>query len=586
MSAFERKALPVRSRLLLPAALGLALALSGCAAFWKFAGDATASFITEKRDDLSNVSARVSLMNNLFPADTERLEAVDSGDTWQTGQSALSVVLLKRDGVGLVELEGDASYQDAPNGPFKPLPYMGKGSYQAGLPAAGKGPCTVQLRAKNGKVARFSVARPAPLTLKRVNGQAPSGATLDLGQDLVLELAHPAGAAGGPLKVMIGTSALGLKTLTDVAYVKGGNRVVVPHEAFSNMLLSASQDVGAIAIDQGDNVLVVERYAPAHPQTPGVGATEIVGKTWAWAKVKVTGKAPLNTGLQATGKLGSGTGLVTYLATQPNAFYGPPLTTARNVALGSLRVRGVLYEAKSTESTTENALMGTRTTTTTTTVKAFPPVPDAYWNALLQDLEKRLSGAFSRVTGAPLLPLERLAGSPTYRQAEALEQAKDTRTHAITGDEVTAFIERPLRGSRHVFPESFGALLASVSSTFGADRPISRMIQESKLGGIMSGTLDLQIAADGDGHLNLFSNFRYVLYGGPNGYSCGPTSFGQGSVTVPAGVSFDGAQLQRSQGELFRVARLPEIEAGFEAALRALVAKEREAGYARIWAAR
>ncbi|MFN3428491.1 MAG: hypothetical protein ACK46X_00915 [Candidatus Sericytochromatia bacterium] len=563
---------------LLAAALAIALATttSGCAAMMKFMGDMTAAAITQKTANLSELSVRASYVTNLFPKDSGLVEAVDSGDTWQEGQNLLGVVLLKRQGVGMYELDGAIGYQDKPNGPIVPIPYVGKGAYQIALNGKDFAPKTIILRTAGGQEARLRVAPAKPITLKAINGKPAKGATLDLNKDVVLDLANPPGTAGTPIKVSIAIQAMGIHTMSAVGIFKAADRVTVPKEAFRNMLVSASHDVGAVGILKGANYLLVERYEQGLPAA-GVGAAETLGQAWTWAPVTVTGDAPMNSSLQADGKLPGSTSEVGFMVFKPNAFYGPPLPMAKTVALGTLRARGKLYESKTYESKSYG--YQTVTTTTTTITKQFPEVPDGHWNALLKDLETRLTASLKRVTNTALLPAERLAGSPTYKAMKEIAEQRDTRAGA------TSYIVKIRPGSRHVLPESLDTI--DVSSTFPADRPISRIMRESKTDGLLSVTLDLQIATAKDSEkLVLIPRLSWVMYAEPNGYLAFPASYGQGFVEATDGVPFNAEALQKNPAEMSRVARLPELVNAFEASLKALRAKEQAAGYDAIWRGR
>lgn len=562
---------------LVAAALAIALiATPGCGILMKLIGNATAAAITQKTGNLSDLSVRVSYITNLYPRDSGLIEIEESGDLWQDGQNSIGVVLLKRQGVGMYELDGAIGYQEKPNGPIVPLAYMGKGAYAVRLDAKDLSPKTIVIRAANGQTAKFAVAPARPITIKAINGKAPKNATIDVSKDLVLDLANPAGTAGTPIKVSIASHAMGLRTMTAVGNFKAADRVVVPKEAFRNMQISASHDVGAIGIVKGDSYLVVERYTHALPAS-SVGAAEVLGQAWAWAPVTVTGDAPLNSFIDAQAKLPGSTSEVGYYVRKPAAFYAPPLPMAKNVAVGTLRARGKLYEKKTYESKSYG--YQTVTTTTTTIIKQFPEVPDSHWNALLVDLESRLAASLKRAANSQLVGADRLAGSPTYKAMKEIVEKRDTQ------DGATAYVEKLRPGSRYVVAESLDTI--EVSSTFAADRVLSRVMREGKVDGLLSATLDLQIATAKDSEkLVLIPRLSYVLYGPPNGYAVGPVTYGQGFVEATDGVPFNAEALQRDPAEMSRVARLSELLNAFEASLKALRAKEQAAGYDAIWRGR
>jgi hypothetical protein len=559
------------------AALAIALvATPGCSMLMKFAGNAAAAAMTQKTGNLSDLSVRVMYTTNLFPKASGMIEAEDSGELWQDGQNMLGVILMKRQGVGMYELDGAVGYQEKPNGPIIPIPYMGKGAYYIGLGAKDTAPKTIVIRAANGQTARLAAAPAKPITIKAINGKAPKNAAIDLGKDVVLDLANPAGTLGSPIKVSIASQAMGIRTMTAVGNFKAADRVVVPKEAFRNLQISASHDVGAVGVLKGDSYLVVERYTQALPAS-ACGAAEVLGQAWGWTPVTVSGDAPLNSKLEASAELPGASSKIAYYVFKPAAFYAPPLPVAKTVAVGTLRARGKLYEKKVYESKSYLPNNYVRTTTTTI-VKQFPEVPDSHWNALLIDLENRLGASLKRVANTQLVSADRLAGSATYKAMKEIVEKRDTR------DGATAYVEKLRPGSRYVVSESLDTI--QVSSTFAADQVLARVMREGKVDGLLSATLDLQIATNQDDKIVLIPRLSYVLYGPPNGYAVGPVTYAMGFVETAEGVPFNGEALQSDPGEMSRVARLSELVGAFEAALKAMRAKEQAAGYDAIWRGR
>lgn len=553
-----------------------AVTTSGCGPLLRMMGDAAANAMTQKTADLRSVAARLSYTTNLFPRSFNLPETEALPDTWQEGQNGLSVVLLKRQGIGLFELDGGIGFH-AGKGEPRVLPYMGKGSYWAMLPKNDLSPKTIILEA-GGKSAKFQVAPAKPITIKSINGQAPNNATIDLGKDLVLELAHPPGAAGTPIKLSLIVTAVGQRALAEFGVFKSGTKMVIPKAAFRNLQIAASHE-GAVNLERGANLLVVERFD--HKMVPGgvVGAVELTGKALSWAPVNVTGDWRPQMAMTLAGELPAQASPVVYRLNKPNAFYGPPLQANKAIALGSLRARGTLFQSTTNTSTKES--MSYKVTTTTTTTLAFPELPDGHWQSMLQALERGLATSLKRATGVTLLPVSRMASSPTYKALEEMSELTDSR-HAIV--KRTVYVEKPLKGSRMVFPESFGGMVSSVSSTFAADRPVSRMLSESKLEGVLTATLDVQIATQkGSDKLVLLPRLSYAIYGAPNGYSIGPTSYGDGVIEATDGVPFDEEALQANPEELERVVRLPDLLAAFEKNLRDLRVKEQAEGYDAIW---
>lgn len=551
---------------------------TGCATVYRFIGDMTAQLITQKTADLSQLSVNAGYITNLFPTTFELTETDYGAEYWREGQNLLGVNLFKRSGVGLYELDGAVGYRDA-KGALIPMTYVGKGSYMVPLAKNDYAPKTIVLRSANGQTATFRVAPAPPITIKAINGKPPQDATIDLSRDMVLDVAHAPGSLGTPVKISMIATALGQRAMTDIGIFKAANRMVIPKAAFRNLSITASQDVGAVTLERGRSLLLLERYDQQVTADGRVEAAQLIGKAWSWAPVKVVGDWRPNTAIDFSGEMSAQASPVRYSVFKPSAYYAPALLGGKTFSLGALRARGTLY--KSTKSESSSEAFGVRTTTTTTTTLQFPDLPDATWQGMLAQLERGLGDRLKRATGVQLVPMERLAASPTYKKMGAMEQVKANRAGI---DKSEVYVEKPLRGSRFVFPESFADVLSSVSSTFPADRPISRVLAESRMDGLMVGTLDLQIATQkGSDKLVLVPRFSYSFYGPPNGYVAGPTSFGGGTIEMRDGVPFSEAELRKNPRALDAVVRMNDLLDAFEKSLRELRMKEMAEGYDAIW---
>lgn len=562
------------------AAVAIVLAAAtttGCGPILRMIGDAAAFAITQKTNDLSPVAARIVYTTNLFPKTFDLLETDYGGDAWVEGNNTLGVVLLKRQGIGMYELDGGVGFVAGKGEPLV-MPYMGKGAYSATLARNDAGAKTVVLRTTSGQTAKFQLAPAKPITIKAINGKAPANAVIDLAKDLVLDLAHPPGAVGTPIKVSLIATAVGQRSMVDIGVFRSANRVVVPKAAFRNLHVTASHE-GAVNLERGRNLLLVERFDHRVVKSNAVGAVELIGRAWSWAPVHVVGDWRPNLYLHHDGEMPAEASAVAYRLNKPSAFYGPPLLPGKAIALGSLRARGTLFKQTSEESTRYSG--DYKITTTTTTTLAFPNLPDGHWQRMLVALQRGLDASLKRSAGITLQPVSRLAASPTYKALEEQSDLTDSRQSMVKS---TVYVERTLNGSRHVFPESFAGILNSVSSTFAADRPISRMLSESRLDGVLTGNLDVQIATQkGSDKLVLVPRFQFAIFGPPNGYVVGPTSYVDGTIEATDGVPFNEEQLQADPRELERVVRLPDLLAAFEKSLKELRAKEQAEGYDAIW---
>ena len=539
---------------------------TGCGVLMRFIGDRVADVITSKTADLTAVSASAQYVSNLYPADAGTVEVQSLEQVWKPGASIVGINFLKRRGIGMYEIDGTVVARK-PGGPAEPLTYVGKGAYVLVLPPGDRAPRTIEVRSSAGQVATFPVKPPVGVAIKAINGKA-AGATVDLSKDLVIDLAD---VGPGRLKVMLAASTLGIRAMTDLVIAKPTKRLVVPAAAFKHMGVTASAG-GVMGVDPGANYVVVERYEGGSTPRPGVGAAFTMGKAWAHAKVNVVGDVKNAAPMTVDGTVANPRGALAYTFSKGQAFYAPPLARAQRVAIGSLVVRGSLYKQKS--STSESTAFGVRTITTTTTTWAFPKVAPAAWDRLVEDAAAGLE-AVSRDMGgrATIVPVERVTGSPIYREMEEVAEAAGEK-----------YVEKAYRGTRKVFAERLDSIIGGVSSTFALDRPHIRLMGAVGADALLSARLDLQIGTWKDTEkLALIPSLSYTLVGPANGYIVGPTTYATGSVRAADGVPFSSKDLE-DLGALRRVARLDDLMAGLRVALAKVRDEERKAGYDAIWA--
>lgn len=553
-------------RLVLTSAVLVAaiLPIAGCGQMFRFIGDRVADAITQKTSSLADVSIGGSYITNLYPADAKTIETEMLATTWKPGGAMVAVNMLKRRGVGMWEIEGQVTARKGPKDPAVPMMYLGKGAYGLFLPPGDRAARTIEIKTATGESASFVLKPAAPLKIKAVNGKG-AGATVDMAKDLVIDLEDPGSA--GKLKVSMVSTVMGVRTMTDLAVCKPAKRLVVPAAAFRHLGVTAS--VGNfMGVDPGANYVLVERYEGGSIAKPGqAGAAYAIGKAWAHTLVNAVGDVKNAAPMHLEGGIDNRRGGLFYSIDKGQAFYAPPVARVRKLAVGSLRLRGVLFKANTSVSTSYG--YNTITTTTTTTTYAFPKVAPAAWDRLLDDT----AGGLGRAFGASMVPTERVVASPIYA---TLEEVKDEVSDQL--------VDRSYKKTRPVFASSLAGILGGVSSTFALDRPHVRLMQEVGADALLSANIDLQVGAFKDtAKVALAPALRFVLLGPPNGYTVGPTVYASGTVAARDGVTFSEAELS-DLNALRRITRMDDLMAGLKGALGKLREEEKKQGYEAIWA--
>lgn len=543
------------------AVLGLASmgSLSSCAELMKGIGEAAGNMMTEKTSSLGNAAVMASYVTNLFPRETQETGIQYLGESWQAGKNALQMIFFKHKGLGMYEIDGSISYRnvgskEAP----KPLNKVAFGSYAAILEANDTSPKEILVQTSSGQSLDF-VMTPAPaIKIAKVNGQA-TAASVNNEKDLTLEISNPGNDPNSRLRVSFLSTVMGIKTFVDIGVFKPAAKLVIPAAAFRNLAVSSSAE-NFVGIDTGPSYLRVERYQVKGSESlkqRSVAAFQNLGVSWDTVPVTVTGNA------RDISKISLGNVHV------PNAFYARPFPSAKTMSMASLQLEGSLFEQKTT--TSESYGYGYKTITTTTITKQFPQLPDSHWDQLLQSLQTEVGNALKKQFNITLQPTEKVMLSKTYAELEEPPEENSYR-----------FIKRSYKNSKYLMPRSIGGIVSSVSSTFASDRPMSRLMRDSGSDGLIAMRLNLQVAADKDDRIILIPSLEFQIFGPPNGYIVGPTTYASGLIQGQ-GVPFNSQELS-NPASLNRIIQLKELVAGFQKTLAELDAKEKEAGYHAIWA--
>ncbi len=527
--------------------------LCGCAA----AGKLAANLMTQSTSDLSNSAIVAYYTTNLYPATTKTYEATYDAKLWTEGGNQVSFNVLKRSGVGMYKIDGTVKVNDAV------VPNAMAGNYTKLLAAGDREPQRVAIQTSTGKTAAFTMAPTFPVTIKSINGKA-DGAAVNLNEDMVIELDNPRGSENTMLSVKLIMDVLGVRAFVETIVAKSANRIVVPKEAFSNALVTASAG-GFVSFNKGPNTVLVERFAKNLDQIEGVGAIEKISRAWASKPVTVSGDAGNKTGIKVEGTYGEGADKFTYTASKPAAFTGIPFSKGKNFGLASFSIRGTIFSSTTKVSETASTI------TTTTTTLAFPQLPDSYWNNLLETMYADFMKTLKSEYKIEMVPFERVTQAKAYA---GLEVPSETNT--------SVKIAKSYKGTKNLIPTTASGILGSVSSTFAHDRPIDRLLREAGVDGLISVTIDFQISTDANGKVVLNPVMSYRFDGPVNGYFTS-TVYGYGSIQGQ-GAPFNKDAVEKDPNSLTRVLKKDMLMGAFKKMLHDLQAVEDREGYTRIWA--
>ena len=462
-------------RLSLLLLFAVAVSVAGCGTVMNKVGTLAARMMTGSTDDLSEINYMISYADRSVPTESGEASVAVLGSDWKGEAPLVSAVLMKRQGVGMLNLDGEVTLDGAP------LPRPFPGSYSTFFDAAPSGPFSVGFASATGQEESYDVAPRPPVRITSINGQDPENATVDLTAPLVLELDRSASDAAD-LRIALLGSTMGVKGFWDVAVVRAADRIELPAEVWTH--------TQGNPIDRGANWLKVEEYVrPETQPTPSGGQVLVVAYAADYAPVTVTGDRADNlvgiarreaATLEGTAEAGGRE--VEWTAVKPVAFQSPPLGHARRLALVTLKVeaRG-LSQSETNTSVSESAITGTRTTTTTTRTRQFARLGDAFWEGLLVDLFNGMTDRLGTHVDAELVPVGEVVASPAYQRFGAVEDAN-----------TEAYVAHSYGGLRDLDAVSFSSLFTDTSGPFSAAR-VDNLLRDLGVDGLIVAELDLSM---------------------------------------------------------------------------------------------
>ena len=473
-----------RNRLyLIPlAALAVVLLLPGCARVMSTVGSTTARFLTQSTDDLSKSNRMIGYVDNAYPAATQEAGVMAIGGKHQEGKPTASVTLMKRNGIGMWKLNGEMTANGAPMDSYA-------GGVSRFLFLDDRNPVTVALTSESGQTEEYRIDPLPPIRITAVNGQ-PVGRTmetavaLDLEGPLTLDIDRQNLGRATDMRIALQGTTMGVKGFWDVAVVPGQNRIELPAGVFSNGQGNP--------INTGENWLLLEEYErPTFENAQGGGMVLKAVKSADVVPVITSGELPRNLvglikgGFTVEEEAETQDGdAFSYSFTKPPAFAGPAFLPGTKLALVTFTVRANdLSQEKSSTSTTENRVQGTRTTTTTTRSRQFAQLPTAFYQQLANDMHGDLMSAMQGAWNVEMIPISQVLASPRYQQFDAV---RDTST--------SEYASASYGGLRTIFDPSPWATLSAgdLSGPFSmADR--ERLMDELGVDGLVAVTIDLSM---------------------------------------------------------------------------------------------
>lgn len=526
----------------------------------KSIGKLAGNLLTSTTDDLSTLSMQVIYMQNLYPSEAETIETEYFG-FWEPGMDMTGVMFLKKEGIGMSKIDGSVKIDGVDT------EHVANGFY-GGIVEKNSGSHSVDIQTVTGGVAKLTAEPIEPIEIVTING-VPKGevAEVSMDEDLVLELNHPQGGTSDFYVAILG-KVMGIRGFNEIGYFKSTDKIVIPKEAFKHTATTGYK------FEEGNNFLLVQRTTEKIVNLPDVGAAQVISGAMDWSPISLAGdqKTFLGIGVdEYNAKYQTKTKDDFKVdANKPNAFWGPPLSHPKKLAMASFVVRATqLKQSKTSVSTRTSG--NVKTTTTTTTTKTFPKVPDAYWDQLVNEFYAKFEAALLAEMNIELVPIEETMKASQYQNLFAIE---DTVSEEI--------VVKPYKDCKLLLPTTFSEMWSTRTSTFPNDKPEVKLMKELDVDGIISVTVDCAMAWD---DFSLSPRMSFRIDGPTNGWKVGPTTYANGLITGPGqGIDETNTDAKGIVDQLNKIMNVDRVVELFQESMAGLKADEQGKGYEKIWA--
>ena len=535
-------------------------------------GDLTGKLMTKKTDNLAEAAPIASIISGIYDPNVGTSEAKYFPEDTYEGDYMVSITFMKNEGVGLLAIDGEVTC----NG--KPMEYVSMGSYLVRMDEPITEPQTLHIKTASGDEATF-VLNPIPeIEILSINDDATLP-IIDLQEDMKIAFTNPPGSENTTIHAGLLTKVMGATAFNYFAdFPAKKTEVTIPHEAFSNLEISGG--LGAGNVNKGNTYIVLKRElrtekgAMGPEQKPGnVGAATIQAQAYSSKQVIVKGKqengviANLRFSGRQKGELG-------FDISKPNARSGIPFSRGSNFGLASLTVNGQTYKRESTSGSNSTTIGNTRYTTTwtRTTTYEFPQLPDAHWEAMMEDFYTQFTAMMQEEMNIAFVPVEKVTGTADYHtlfgNAEVNSRAK---------------ISHAYKNTLRVQPKSIAEIFGNLSSSKSNENTATKMMTEAGIDGLVSIAINFTIGADRNDKVILIPSVRFSMSGMDETKDKRQGTYADGYVTYQIGIPFNGDQVKSDPAYLSRALNISQMVDCLRFMLKTLHQKEVEMGYDKIW---
>jgi len=541
------------------------LIIAGCAQV----GNLALKLMTPKESDLSKMAGIGYYIVNNYGAETGVTLGSENRDFYEGGKNYIGIQFVKAEGVGFYNFEGTVTVDG------DTTTSLGAGFYVVKADRDDLRDRMVRVDSPTGQTAEFPLKAPVAIRIKSVNGSTDNP-VIDLTKPLTVELDYPNSAQGKTVffSLVINVSMGGVKGFSNFFSTTIAPTITIPADAFKHTHITGGGSL--VSFKEGENFLKVEISENSGPQMLAPFAYfKTQQQTMDTKAISIEGETKGVSTMRAEGTVAAPSGEFGVRVAGSNGWYSRPLSThVGRVALGSFNLAGTLYKKEVKETTSENRLAGTITTTTFTKEWVFPQLDDQYWTTFMENFYSDFDAMIKRKYGFNLVDVNEVTSNPHYAN---FYEPKEANTDFV--------IRKSFRNTKRLKAATIGEIVGSVTTAMVADGlPIARLMRDLNLDGVGYITLDLQIGGDENDKIILNPILR-VTIDGHNQLKDGFVSEWFSIQVFGAGVPFSREEFT-DVNALNRILQKDALLAGLERGLDLLLQGQTENGMVTIHTAR
>lgn len=527
--------------------------------------------MTSKTDDLSKIKVIAYYVSGVYPTSTEASGMDFYPDDLKEGDHILGLNLMKNEGVGVYQLDGEITY----NG--QPLERLGGGGYLLEIDPNDHSPKTIVMKSSSGQTASFTVTYVPEVDIEKVNGEK-SLPVIDVTEDLTFEYSPMFDDDLSEIRLAFLTDAAGARAWNYFETIKEREgEIRIPKESLATTEISSSAP-GGVKFLQGNNYLLVERKRYKDTNEIGdigpLADLRIESISYKAMPVIVKGKAKTKNGnfiMMREGHIFD-RGEMEIEMSKPNVEFGIPLSMGSKFGVSALSISGSKLDKVSRASSRYVSLISkSKMLSPVPDGTNFPEIPKEHLQGFLDMFYDAFQVAMKKEFFVEFEDVNKITSSNFY-------SALPTESFPSS-----SLVNYTYKSTKRVQPTKLADVFNSDAAKESEEKPDLNLMNQQDIDGLVNIEINFKLAQNQQGELVLIPEAIISINGRDENGAKKEVVYGTVAARAFHGVPLDLDKLRTGPEELYRFLRGDELIYGLKFGLIRIQQKERELGFEQIW---